>query len=79
MCSQKVHFSRAIYHVSKDLCLRGHVRVCVRLHASLEGLQLLKYVPVVKKIRLLETILYEESFNLFGVIAKENKIRKKCP
>ena len=39
-------------------------------------LQLPTYGPIAKKIRMLETILYEEAFNLFGVIKKEMNIRK---
>ena len=39
-------------------------------------LQLPTYGPVSKKIRMLEMILYQEAFNLFGVIKEEINIRK---
>ena len=39
-------------------------------------LQLPTYGPIAKKIRMLEMILYEEAFNLFGVIKKEMNIKK---
>ena len=39
-------------------------------------LQLPTYGPTPKKIRMLETILYEEAFDLFSVIKKEMNIRK---
>ena len=39
-------------------------------------LQILTYGPTAKNIRMLEMILHEEAFNLFGVIKKEMNIRK---
>ena len=39
-------------------------------------LQLPTCGPISKKIRMLEMILYQEAFNLFGVIKKEVNIRK---
>ena len=39
-------------------------------------LQLPTCGPVLKKIKMLEIILYQEAFNLFGVIKKEINIRK---
>ena len=39
-------------------------------------LQLPTYGPIVKKIRMLEMILYEEAYNLFGAIKKEMNIRE---
>ena len=34
------------------------------------------YEPIAKKIRMLDMIVYEEAFNLFGIIKKEMNIRK---
>ena len=51
-------------------------------------LHLRTYGPTVEKIKMLEWILYEEAFNLFGVIKKRNenqetikafKVNKRCP
>ena len=39
-------------------------------------LQLPTYGPIAKKTLMLEMILYEEAFSLFGVIKKEMNIRK---